>query len=238
MKRGENAEYSWNYKRKMIYWWINQLNWQSILDVGCGNGEELGKYVSKYDQYGIGLDINEIKNSNAKNIEFTRGDALHLPIKEDMFDLLTATEIIEHLPNGEQFLRECHRILKDKGHLILSTPNKLRFLYLIALVRKIKKDTETGHGLSFGHINEYTPRTIKKELQKAGFSILFFKYGAISPYVFPPYLILNQEMKIINEFYKLLNTITNFRFLKPLFKGDMIIVAQKNIGNKRASARN
>lgn len=127
MKRGENAKYSWNFKRKIIYQQVSQLNWKYILDVGCANGEELRKYVSLKggNVFGFGVDINEIKSSNTKNIQFVRGDALHLPFKKDTFDLITATEIIEHLPNGKQFLKECHRVLKEGGYLILSTPNKL-----------------------------------------------------------------------------------------------------------------
>lgn len=230
MKRGENAEYSWIFKRKMIYQWVSQLNWQYTLDVGCANGEELRKYVSLKDDkhaFGFGVNINKIKSSNTKNIQFARGNALHLPFKKGAFDLITATEIIEHLPNGKQFLKECHKELKEGGYLILSMPNKLRFLYLVAITRKIKKDTETGHGLSFGHINEYTPTRIKRELRKAGFIIQFFEYGAVSPYVFPPHAFSNQEYHLINKFYKLLNSITNFKLLKPIFKGDIIIVAQK-----------
>ena len=227
MKRGGNAEYSWNYKRKTIYQVINRLNWQYVLDIGCANGEELRKYVSKDDKYGIGLDINEITSSNTKNIQFIRGDAHCLPFKNATFDLITATEIIEHLPNGKQFLKECHRVLKEGRYLILSMPNKLRFLYLVAIYRIIQKDTETGHGLSFGHINEYTPTRIKRELRKAGFIIQFFEYGAVSPYVFPPHAFSNQEYHLINKFYKLLNSTTNFKLLKPIFKGDIIIVAQK-----------
>ena len=117
MKRGENAEYSWNFKRKIIYQQISQLNWKYILDVGCANGEELRKYVSLKggNVFGFGVDINEIKSSNTKNIQFVRGDALHLPFKKDTFDLITATEIIEHFDFDTWLILESLDELKEEG---------------------------------------------------------------------------------------------------------------------------
>lgn len=84
-----------------------------ILDVGCTFG-------SLVDRDGVvGLDI-----LPAKRDLFCQGDAESLPFKDEIFDVIVAGELIEHLFNPTRFLRDCYRILKDKGILIITTPNR------------------------------------------------------------------------------------------------------------------
>lgn len=45
------------------------------------------------------------------------------PIEDDCVDLIIAGEIIEHMNNPYKFMRECNRVLKKDGIIILSTPN-------------------------------------------------------------------------------------------------------------------
>lgn len=52
-----------------------------------------------------------------------RGNAQNLPFTGRRFDAIVAGELIEHLSNPLSFLCECNRILKQDGHLVLSTPN-------------------------------------------------------------------------------------------------------------------
>jgi SAM-dependent methyltransferase len=48
-----------------------------------------------------------------------------LPYPSESFDLVTSTEVIEHLENPRRFFREVARVLKPGGQIILSTPNVL-----------------------------------------------------------------------------------------------------------------
>ena len=57
-----------------------------------------------------------------------------LPFADASFDLVTCTEVIEHLEHYRQTLREMHRVLKPAGRLVVTTPNilnlksRIRFL--------------------------------------------------------------------------------------------------------------
>jgi SAM-dependent methyltransferase len=57
------------------------------------------------------------------------------PYQDASFDLVTATEVVEHLERYREVLRDMHRIIKPGGSCILSTPNilnlnsRLRFLH-------------------------------------------------------------------------------------------------------------
>jgi ubiquinone/menaquinone biosynthesis C-methylase UbiE len=95
-----------------------------ILDVGCGTGannsvlSEFGKVYS-LDSSKIPLKICEQKG--IKNLFL--GDAQDMKMfKDQSFDIVCAIELIEHLPKDKKFLKECHRILKKKGFLIMTTP--------------------------------------------------------------------------------------------------------------------
>jgi len=46
-----------------------------------------------------------------------------LPFRPESFDLIVAGELIEHLIDQESFLRECYRLLRPGGRLVLTTPN-------------------------------------------------------------------------------------------------------------------
>ncbi len=46
-----------------------------------------------------------------------------LPFDDEQFDVVIATEVMEHLPNHSAFLAEAVRITRNQGHLIITTPN-------------------------------------------------------------------------------------------------------------------
>lgn len=85
----------------------------SALDVGCGNGflKSLGMINS------IGIDI---RLSRAVTV---RASAENLPFRDQIFDLVFAGEVLEHLNAPAKALNEWTRVLRIGGNLCLSTPN-------------------------------------------------------------------------------------------------------------------
>lgn len=106
-----------------------------VLDLGCGDGDysvrlkELGFDVKAAD-----LDIARFKNSG--KIDFQECDvSKKLPFADSSFDYILLAEVVEHLKNPYDVIREIGRVLKKEGKLVLSTPNvlnmKSRMRYLI-----------------------------------------------------------------------------------------------------------
>lgn len=117
-----------NFKSNLII--LNKLKLlskeQNILEIGCGTGHlikylrDLGYNITgteasdkfiRYakENYGIGL----IKESTA-NLNF----------KDCSFDIVMSFDVIEHIPQVNEHIKEIKRILKDRGVYILCTPNK------------------------------------------------------------------------------------------------------------------
>jgi len=84
-----------------------------LVDIGCGNKPYM-KYFNLTDEY-IGVDI---ANDEADII----ADAKFSPIKSDFIDVVLCNQVIEHDPEPDKMISEIHKILKEKGILILSAP--------------------------------------------------------------------------------------------------------------------
>lgn len=103
---------------------IPQKPQQKILDIGCGDGVLLS-LIKNSALYGVDLDQSSL-NYGASRVKakFIQAPADKLPFKANFFDIVLATEIIEHLTQPEKLIQEAKRVLKPSGYLILTTPVK------------------------------------------------------------------------------------------------------------------
>ena len=96
-----------------------------VVDLGCGEGELLARLAELgFDQLaGIGWKVNVPSNvRKVEGIDLSQvGWADRLG--GDTFDVLTATEVLEHLVNPYEFLTQVRRLTKPGGRLILTFPN-------------------------------------------------------------------------------------------------------------------
>lgn len=121
-----------------------------LLDVGAGTGGLTNKL--KEEGFDVGAcDINP-KNFIAKLIKCKKVDLnKKMPYKEESFDVVVCTEVIEHIENPWHLIREFHRIIKPQGILILSTPNlhnwyvRLFYLFTSKLFNFLSSYEKIGH---------------------------------------------------------------------------------------------
>lgn len=104
---------------------------KSVLDIACGTG--YGSYIlSNKAKSVVGFDIDKSSISYAKenfkkdNLKFIKGNAIRTGFENNSFDIVISCETIEHLTlqDANHFLTEIKRILKSKGLLFITTPNK------------------------------------------------------------------------------------------------------------------
>ena len=100
---------------------------QFMLEIGCGNGSVSKHIYDKYNLNVTGTDIDEdqiefAKNSikDLKNIAFFFADATDLPFKDENFDIVLSINVLHHIYNWIDALKEINRVLKKSGYLILA----------------------------------------------------------------------------------------------------------------------
>lgn len=102
-----------------------------LLDLGCGDGRlvPLWQSITAADAQGIELSPHAVQTAMEMfpTIKYTQGDATHTPYQDEEFDIVICQEVIEHIEDQAQLIKECSRILKKDGWLILTTPNRYYF---------------------------------------------------------------------------------------------------------------
>jgi len=104
-----------------------------FLDIGCGSGTTL-PWVCEGFAHGVGIDISIVdlvvgkkflEENNIHNIWLACGYAECLPFSNEMFDLINATDVIEHVMGGQgKFLEEAKRVLRSGGVFYFNSPNR------------------------------------------------------------------------------------------------------------------
>ena len=96
-----------------------------ILVDGCGVGAYLGK-LSEPDNFTVGLDIEFPRTVDAKEaanrVVCAAGE--FLPFSSGQYDLVLNHEVLEHVQDDHQAIREMVRVLKPGGRLVLFCPNR------------------------------------------------------------------------------------------------------------------
>jgi 2-polyprenyl-3-methyl-5-hydroxy-6-metoxy-1,4-benzoquinol methylase len=145
-----------------------------VLDVGCGTGHVL-RVVEEACTHGkvIGLDL------FAEGLHYAKRYASYLLVQADLFrppfgtqfDLICLFDVLEHLPDDEQVLRDLSAMLKPGGTLLLTVPaHPSLWSYF----------DEASH-----HYRRYTPAELEGCLVDAGFSIDYLTQymASIFPFV-------------------------------------------------------
>lgn len=117
------------------------LNGSIVVDVGCGQ-LPYGCSFKNYDVKKIfALDLDEVSldiaNKHNKEIPvmFVRCGAYKLPFASESVDIVISSEVLEHLDEPLEHLKEIYRILKPNGLLSLSTPSISIYFQLHQVLR-------------------------------------------------------------------------------------------------------
>jgi 2-polyprenyl-3-methyl-5-hydroxy-6-metoxy-1,4-benzoquinol methylase/uncharacterized protein YbaR (Trm112 family) len=132
-------------------------NAQLILDVGCGSGWVAKHFLAEGKKV-ISVDIS-IKNSTQvlkenphENHAAVVADVYHLPFKKNSFDVIIASEIMEHVYDPKLFIAKLVNVLKPGGTLIITTPYNEKIDYFLC-VHCNKLTPKNAHLHSFNENN-------------------------------------------------------------------------------------
>ncbi len=125
----------------------------TILDVGSGSAW-LASEKTKDNIKVFSLDISKTNLLKAKkkipssNHIQVAADSFKLPFKNNSFDVVISSEVIEHVVSPQDFVRELFRVVKTNGSLIITTPYKEKIRYALC-IHCNKKTPLNGHLHSF-----------------------------------------------------------------------------------------
>lgn len=162
------------------YWWhiakqelilsliesVLKEHFSVVLEVGCGTGGLLQQLVRR-NRVVLGLDISYQVLSRCANRglrpSLVQGHAERLPFKDGTFDLVIASEVLEHAADDADIVQECNRVLKTAGVLIITVP-ALPYLW-------------SAHDVIYGHRRRYGRQQIERLLDDFGYTILKISYS-------------------------------------------------------------
>lgn len=152
----------------------NKKDKLKILDAGCGDGINL-LFLKEFFKKRkisvelIGCDYNPLRISRANKIEkikIIKADLTSLPFKDEKFDFILCSHVIEHIENDLIAISELARVLKLDGILTIAVPNEgcmMASLRNKVLQRKILKTTD--------HVNFYTQEKLLEKTSKANLEL-------------------------------------------------------------------
>lgn len=144
---------------------------RTIFDVGCGEGFSL----SLIQKSGIRAKLSGVDASRKSlalgkkefpHLDLAYGDIYNLQAKNNAYDVVLCTEVLEHLENPQKALGELKRV--SRKYVIISVPHEPWFMFVNFLRGKYL----SRWGNHPEHINHWTKRGIVQMLSAQGFTIL------------------------------------------------------------------
>ena len=183
------------YKAQHINDVCKGYSFNSVLEVGAGDGSILKllaeqNFAPKYSAVEISESgVARIRSLNIKGLELVQEfDGYHLPFKDDEFDLVVLSHVLEHVEHERLLLRELKRVAK-------------MCLIEVPIDYKDGVDGRIKHYLAYGHINMYTPTSLRYLLLTEGFKVVNDLTSMIEPEVtrFNTYINQKKSKSLITD---------------------------------------
>ncbi len=120
------ADMAYKRRSRILLDYLDLHDGERVLDCGCGMGFYLMAMskLRRLDLVGLDEDVERLDWAQREQVPATlvSGDIHHLPFADASFDKVLMSEVLEHLPDDRQALREVYRVLKPGGILALSVP--------------------------------------------------------------------------------------------------------------------
>jgi SAM-dependent methyltransferase len=141
-----------------------------ILDAGCGTGRNLMEFAQLGPAEGVDLSPQAVSFCQRRGLDGVRQAAIEqLPFEDGRFDLMFATDVIEHLADDGPALTELRRVAAPGGRLIITVP-AYNWLW-------------SQHDASWHHFRRYTRPRLRERVRANGWepAMATYFYSSLLP---------------------------------------------------------
>lgn len=212
----EEQLYRQFYEIETTHWWFsarqkivldiiqNRLSLThkaKVLDVGCGTGAILAEFTRQYEAYGTDTSPLAIEYCHKRGIE----NAFHctldtFPLSDLRFDLITLLDVIEHVDDDVEILKQACGRIRQNGHALVTVP-AYEFLW--------SRHDDVNH-----HKRRYVKSQLIHVLRKSGFTVEMCSY--YNTILFPSALV-----KRMSERYIKTNEDTTLNLPSPIVNNSL-----------------
>lgn len=163
-----------------------------VLDAGCGTGRHLSEAFRYKGVHVVGIDLSVSDVAKAKDTLYVMNhegedgggawlvmssDITKLPFRDESFDCVVCSEVLEHIPEDGKAMQEIVRVLKRGKSLVVSVPRYTPERICWAL----SEDYHTEQG---GHVRIYRKKELVRRLKSSGAHCVSsgFAHALHSPY--------------------------------------------------------
>ncbi|SRR6266540_2325189 len=192
----------------------------TLLDLGAAGGE-LGEALRRRFKRTIGFefDVDRLADLRTRFDQAVIADLETVRRLPSRADAIVLADILEHLRDPSKLLACVRRSLSPAGHVFISVPNIANITVRIGLMFGIFEYRERGI-LDSSHLRFYTMRSIKREIEGAGFRIVAIRGSSV-----PIRLIVPRAPEFLLRIGERLLTLVT-RIWRGLFAYQIIIVAE------------
>jgi len=144
------------------------VQFNSMLDVGCGSGALMSALRKKCKCEGIDISKTALQQAKRKGLKVKHTDLDQgLPPGKNSFELVTAVQVLQHSFEPSVLLKEMSRV--SKKYVAISIPNHLWWKFRLKMFFGVLPEEKFGRS---GHIRLYSYRSIKEMLSSAGLRVI------------------------------------------------------------------
>ncbi len=162
------------------------LDGKKVLEVGCGRGYltalmSRSASVAAFDISKGSLEYARELGNLDSNVFSFQGNVYSIPFEAETFDIVVATEVLEHLPGLDKAMKEIHRVLKKDGTVVASVPNTIMYFYPVVLLFYLRKVSSCKRLLKLikrqtdaspdQYHRPFLPRQFRNLFEKNGFEV-------------------------------------------------------------------
>ena len=136
-----------------------------LLEIGCGSGSQL-EFLHRLGWQAEGLDLDPVavKVASARGLTVHAGSLKEQSFPDRYFDAVVSSHVIEHVHDPIGLLRECGRVLKPGGKLVIITPNAASWGHLWFRSNWLALDPPR-------HLYLFNPASLRHAAEKAGLAV-------------------------------------------------------------------